>query len=736
MRSTGQRAAEAALALALCLAAWAPLAQAGFSGPDLRALVDAGRLGEARGALDLVRRLHGLGGLGDAPLAALDVALGALLGPGARGWGASPAWPWRLEALALLLGSAVALGLFLRRLLLPWVGREAAGAAGRAAALLLPLAPTQAAVLCRLSARGSLWALLLGLCAGAVLLRGRQDRKPALSIVAGALALLASAASDLAFALPLVLAGAEFVSARRWRRERERWRTTFVTLFAFGLCVALPELIAAVLTRGLEPVAGPTRMALAHTPAGLAGELARELERLGVLLVPVPVDVLGVAGLALGVAALLLALHPALQALRAAPRLWGWLALAWFAVLALTEALASPRVVRLDDLGAADSLLAATAATCAGLGVCATALSGARRVAVPLVLAVVWGLLAHAGARAWRGATAELGGLREALEDARETLGREALLVVVDPDARAAGVDALDGELAVLCDPAVTGRASDPRPPRVRGVRAEALLALAREEEFDALRGEGALVSAPRAALDLDGRGRHALALTPPAPSGRVRSWRDQGRSPSGLDLDTARERALRVRALHDADVAHAPVVYWRSALGAGPLAEGSVRGVWSLRAPHTEEPVAEFDLSSSLAWVLAGRGQQLYPREGWGSIVEARVSERLSGAELALAPRVDGGAWSFATPEGGWPGDAEGRLAWSVGLLDLATWQQVELEVDLDGSGDLRVPGAARQVADWLRAGGGPVAWTLEARVDGTAVWRARGRRVPAQAR
>ncbi|HVS17433.1 MAG TPA: hypothetical protein VMT18_02450, partial [Planctomycetota bacterium] len=669
-----------------------PLAQAGFSGPDLRALVDAGRLGEGSGALEFARRAHAVGGLEGAPLAALDVALGAVLGAGAGegGWAARPAWPWRLEGLALLIGAALALGAFLRRLLLPWIGREAAGAAGRAACLLFPLAPIHAAVLCRLSARGALWALLLGLLAGALLLRGRQERKPALSIQAGALALLASAASDLALALPFVLAGAEFVSARRWRRERERWRTTSITLFAFTLCVALPQALARALGGG--DLVGDTRMALVDTPSGLAGELARELERLGVLLVPVPVEVLGIAGLVLGVGALLLALHPALQALRAAPRLWGWLALAWFAVLALTEALASPRTVRLDELGAADSLLAATAATCAGLAVCATALSGARRTAVPLVLALVWCLLAHAGARAWRDATWELARLGEALEDARETLGREAGLVVIEPRARAAGVDALDGTPAVLCDPAVTGRASDPRPPRVRGANTAAFLALAREDEFDTLRREGALVSAPRAALDLDGSGRLALALTPPAPSGRVRSWRDQGRSPSSLDLDTAHERALRVRAQHDADVEHAPLVHWRGPLGGGPLAEGSARGVWSLRPPHTEEPIAEFDLSASLAWVLAGRAQQLYPREGWGSIVEARLLERLAGAVLELAPRVDGGAWSFAPPAGGWPGDPEGRLEWRVGLLDLTTWSHVELPVEVDGAGHLHV--------------------------------------------
>jgi hypothetical protein len=45
-------------------------------------------------------------------------------------------------------------------------------------------------------------------------------------------------------------------------------------------------------------------------------------------------------------------------------------------------------------------------------------------------------------------------------------------------------------------------------------------------------------------------------------------------------------------------------------------------------------------------------------------------------------------------------------------------------------------VPEAGRIVRGWLRVGGGPVAWSLEARIDGTAVWRAQGRRVPASER
>ena len=65
--------------------------------------------------------------------------------------------------------------------------------------------------------------------------------------------------------------------------------------------------------------------------------------------------------------------------------------------------------------------------------------------------------------------------------------------------------------------------------------------------------------------------------------------------------------------------------------------------------------------------------------------------------------------------------------------LLDLGTWRHVEIPASLDAAGGLVVPGAARVVSDWLRAGGTSVAWSLEGRVEGVAVWRARGRRIEA---
>jgi hypothetical protein len=296
----------------------------------------------------------------------------------------------------------------------------------------------------------------------------------------------------------------------------------------------------------------------------------------------------------------------------------------------------------------------------------------------------------------------------------------------------------LQGELGALLEPTATGREDDPRPARVRGATLAAFLALAREEELGPLRAEQALVSFPRGAVGGEGEGRLALRLEPSRPSGRTRSWQQTGRSPSDLDLDALDERSLRVRATSGSDTARAPVAYWRADAALDLLREGSLPGVWTTREPQTETPVAVFDLSSSLAWLLSGRVRQIYPREGWGRIEQADVSRRPPSRPQPaggprLLPEVVAGDWRFAAPEGQLARDPEGRDSWAVGLLDLETWRHVELPARLGEDGALLAPGAAAVVAGWLREGGSSVAWSLEGRVDGVAVWRARGRRVAA---
>ena len=140
--------------LLLCALAYAPLVSAGFTGPDLRALSDATAALQGGGGLEgLARRLHEIEGLEGHALPAVSLLASTGLWADGGCWNGVAAWPLRLESLLLLIGAAVASGAFLRRLLLPWIGREPARSAGAAAALLTALAPTSVAAVVRVPAR-------------------------------------------------------------------------------------------------------------------------------------------------------------------------------------------------------------------------------------------------------------------------------------------------------------------------------------------------------------------------------------------------------------------------------------------------------------------------------------------------------------------------------------------------------------------------------------------------------
>jgi hypothetical protein len=461
----------------------------------------------------------------------------------------------------------------------------------------------------------------------------------------------------------------------------------------------------------------------------------RSLERLGVVLLPVYREVSGPLGIALAAAAVFLALHPALRAARSAPRLWGWLACAWLGAIALCELLSTPFRVTHVDLTRADALAGTALVTAVGAACCATAVSGRRRVLLPLSIAALWAGLAQGGARAWRSALEEVTWLRADLELAREAHGEAPLFAIVDPPGRVRGVDAVQGAWSALLGAGSGERGADEPRPSARGLTLQAFLALAREPEIDALRSAGMVVCFPRAALGAEGGGRASVLLPKPEPSGRTRSWREFARSPSDLDLEALSERTLRVTATAEADTQHAPVARWRAEAPLEILSEGelcAITGVWTVRGPDVEAPVALFDFSSSLAWLLAGRVRQVYSTT-LGRIEEAEVlgepAERPAPGSAELAPEFLGIDLRFPAPPEGFARDAEGRDAWTLGLLDLASWSYVELPATLNADGAVLVPGAARPASVGLGSADAAKAWTLESRVEGAVVWRASGR-------
>jgi hypothetical protein len=725
--------------------AHAPLVRAGFAGDDWRVLVvagdEAGPAGDVplpwdRDAAELVR-IEGEGGtlLGGSSLA-LSRRLWGL--PHHQEGAVPAAWPWRLENLLLLLAAAFALRPFVRRLFLPWVGSEQARAAGWASAALLFVHPLSGFAVAGLSSRGALIGVLLANASAASFLAARQERKALWAVVAALCCVLAGLSADAALVIPIVLAGAEFFSAHRYRTLHDRARTAGTTLLGYGGAVAAGLGLRSAATGigiGTSLEASFGRVARAEDTAGA---LELYVEKLGMLVLPVNAHGAAVLGIALAGVLFLLGVQPALLAARSAPRLWGWLLASWLVAGALALLPVADVRVSPEDTSRAAALFSATAVVVIGLALSATAISGMRRTLLPLGLAVGYALLAQGNARPLVEASRVAEDLRADVEEARVYHGREARVLVVDPPHRVRGVAAVGDSIHWLLHPALTGedRPGGEEARRfVRGIERGGLLALAREREFDALREDPLLLVCPSGELGpraevaaLPSGERISLRLPSPRASSGRRNWRGDSRS-SPLDLASLRARCLRVVAPSGVDTSRPQSVSWRASEPA--VREGAARGVW---VGGGESPEAVFDLGASLAWVLGDRIQRIW-FEGLPTVELAEVLESLPALAQdgePLVPAQDGEDWVFDLPTGPVLVATRERGTFVVGLLDLSSWDHVELPVRTEGTGTLRVRGAAERVADWFRAsGGGAVAWHLDWRVDGETVARARGRRV-----
>ena len=243
-----------------------------------------------------------------------------------------------------------------------------------------------------------------------------------------------------------------------------------------------------------------------------------------------------IGGSVLAGALFLVAMQPALVAARSAPRLWGGLLAGGLIAFCGTELLrAGPRASP-QRIDLAYSLLPSITVVALGLGLSTTALSGVRRPWIAFVVALGYACLAHANARAWLGAGAEVTRLRDELVAASAN-APGARFLVLDPPTASDGVDPLGAGLPWLLPPDADG-AFDPL--RVRGLGREAFLAFAREPEFAALRREPLVLLVPRDVLEPEASRageRVALGISAEAPSGNVRAWRDDLVSPQ-LDLD------------------------------------------------------------------------------------------------------------------------------------------------------------------------------------------------------
>ncbi|MEM7310825.1 MAG: hypothetical protein AAF682_29410 [Planctomycetota bacterium] len=627
----------------------------------------------------------------------------------------------RIEGVLLLFGIALGLGLFLRRALLPWTGSDHAGAAGWAVVPLLVAHPLTVGLVAPLRGRDELLGLLFASWAAALFLQGRQDRRFAVTAAAWTLCALASLSGEVAWLLPILLAGVELASSHRYRTRRERWRTAANTLLFFGLASGLG---AAFWARRAGSRYTDGLAAAIEDPAAAASGL---FERLGGVVLPANPHVSGLFGVVLAGAVFLVALQPALVAARSAPRLWGWMLGSWFVCLAGALVYGLDVRVAPDEATEGALLAGAVAVAAAGLATTATALSGLRRDWLAWLAAAVFAGLSFSNALPWREAGHVARELRADLEAARVTHGNEPRLLVLDAVRDARGIDPFGGAVGALVHPLLRpgGEAPGGGPiGEVLLLSREAFLALAREPELRRLREERSVVmlaTLPGGEPVRPGGLRQAVRLAPASAAGTKRSWRGEMRSPD-LDLDTLSMSTLLLTADLRSDTSGERRLHWRVTEPA--LANGSQRCVW---VETGDEPVLVADLGRSLAWLLGDRVRRVWLEGGATSVGQARFLTAPEPLGERFGPTPDGDDWLFPRTLTPLVQATLQRGRYVLTLLSLGDYACVELPVEVLGADHLRARGAAAEVAGLRR----PVAWTLDYRVEDATLARARGRRV-----
>ena len=736
--------------LGLCvLAALAhgPVVGAGFDADDHGMLVRSGaRAGDSAGALSALepstpppltsltpRDLFAVEGGEGWFLSGLSLAVSRRVWglPGSDG---EVPWGYRLENLFLLGLCAVGLHRLLRRMLMPWLGSEQAAAASRTAAALLFLHPLGAGTVASLHGRGDLLSFLFFIWTAAVFLRGRQDRKIALTSIAFAGTLLACLSGDLGLWLPLFLAFVEFVSSHRYRTRRDRLRTAGSTILIHGGALGIAVFLR-VFETGVGPVPGLNQsLASVETPLDAAELALWAVEKLGVLILPASNHGPGIFGTALAGLLFLFAMQPALVAARSAPRLWGWLLFSWFIALFISGMNGLDVRVHPGHLGSSRVLFGASAVMCVGLAISVTAVSGLARRFRPVILIVGFAVLARGNAMPWVESGQWLSELRRDIMDARERNGRDAEVLLIDALDPVSGIDPLGSDPAALAwvvHPEFT-REHLNLPVRVRSTTEPGFLTLAREPELARMREDSLLVvfSSSEPIPGRVGPVRQSKLLTPSEASRGTRSWRRTSRSPD-LDVDALSIGALQLSATVGSTLPTDSLeLNWRAR---SPVElDLSADGVW-----WTDSPVARatFDLSSSLAWRLSGRVRRVWFESGLANIAEVELIDGLPTLGERLEPEVLESDWYFrldlseAFSVAIENSSTEGL--WVTGLLDLESLEYVELPGKIMPSGTIHVVGAAAWVRDIVRTTGGPVVWLFDYRVNGVAVARSRGRRI-----
>lgn len=610
----------------------------------------------------------------------------------------SGALPFRLGHLLGLAALVIAMRVFLARLLLPWIGLEAAGASATTAALLLPLHPSATSIVAELGARAELVAVALALGSGALFLVGRQEEREGFTIASLATLIAAGLFSAVAVPWAFFFGLAEFGTVRRHRRRTLRARTALTTLAVFGAGSWL-----GVLAGGSGSLA---RQALFHGVPDFRARIQAMGDVLGRLVLPGSPG-MGAWSAVLAGGLLLASFQPAFVAARHAPRLWSGLFLVWGPTLVLG-------LVWSTAGGSGGDLLALLAWT-AGLGLAVSSLGSSQRVARVALVMAGFGVLAHATARPR---------LRAAGEQARVlgelhalTVDSGAPVLLIDPPTLP-GFPRMWNDLGWMLHPRLTrgSPAGDGEfdPLRVRALSTAAFLAFIGTKPFSDLRPRHPLAVVREPTNNV----LRAVRLGPGGETPGTLQWRhDLSFTPAEpldpLDWDFVRIVAGLSSAPRDLET-----LAWVTPAGT----PGSVRGNLGEQGLRR---TSDFDLSSSLAWRLSVRVRSLAIEKGVRNIERGEVLASVPGLPGVGAPIPDGDDWLFLAPEPGTPHAPDSNF--TLSLLAHPDLELLSVPVGEESPGRLRAPGA-RLFAQRKQWSGSSISWTLDYRSGSRVLLRARG--------
>lgn len=605
--------------------------------------------------------------------------------------GAPALWA-RFEGLVCVLLLALGVSHFLRRMLAPWLGKERAHTTAFLAALFLLLHPLLVDGAAPEIARGPRLALALAGIAGAFFLAGRQEGRDGRTAAALGLFLLASSISSDVAPFALLFAVAEYTSSHRHRPRTLRARTAATTLAVFGAAALLPALLSST---ALE-LLGAERVAP-------RAQLVACVQTLGRLCIPAPEGAGLAAQLACG-AVLLLVFQPLFRAARSAPRLWGGLFAGWTAVLCMALAWWACAV---SPGARAGRELVLLVILCAGFALGASALSPQRARWITLAVALVFAPLAHAAARPRLAAGALAGEWQQRLM-ANVPAGGARLIVLDPPAPHLPG--ALAANLGWLLHPRLTGAAEVPGafdPARVRALEEEGLLLLLRSGGSRAEFEPGTRVLLP------DGQVREIPDHSGASDVSALRPWRTELGTTFEGGLDPRSLEGVEVTAELAAQPSELAVLAWSTRDGRTGEVRGSVREQRGRR-------VARFDLSSSLAWLLAGEVRKLSLPAGKRAIERADFLGRLPLPSGNPVPVPSGDDWLFLLDP--LPSDEVVLM-----LLELGQFRLVHCPATREGDGRLRAHGVGPVLARAQDASV-PCLWALEFRSAGQTLARLAG--------